>query len=201
MPEGGWATVRRSAAPGRIVLLNGPSSSGKTTLSEALAELLRTPWHIFPVDAVHAMRSRPDLRGHVDIDWQQVFRTSRAGYHCAVAGLATAGCDVIADHVLDEPWRLLDLLRVTVDLDVLLVHVDCSPKVLSEREARRGDREPGTAVRQLALVFAHADCDLTVDTTAASAELCAREVASLLDSPFQERAFDRLRHRWLGEER
>ena len=35
------------------------------------------------------------------------------------------GCDVLADHVLSEPWRLDDLLRLSSGLDVLLVHVTC----------------------------------------------------------------------------
>jgi chloramphenicol 3-O phosphotransferase len=178
---------------GRILLLNGPSSAGKTTLSHALSDLLPTPWHVFPVDLVHAMRSRPDLRGVAGIDWQSVFRASRAGYHRAIAGLAHTGCDVIADHVLSEPWRLADLLDVTRGLDVLLVHVTCDPDVLVAREAARGDREPGVALHQLGSVFAHRDCDLTVDTTSTSAEACAADVARLLDEPSPGRAFERLR--------
>ncbi len=84
---------------GRILLLNGPSSAGKTSLSGAVAALLPTPWHLFPVDEVHAMRSRPDLRGTAIANWEAVLRASRVGYHRAIAGLAQAGCDVLADHV------------------------------------------------------------------------------------------------------
>jgi chloramphenicol 3-O phosphotransferase len=178
---------------GRVLLLNGPSSAGKTSLSHALSDLLPTPWHVFPVDEVHAMRSRPDLRGVTGIDWESVFHSSRAGYHRAVAGLAHAGCDVIADHVLSEPWRLADLLDVTRGLDVLMVHVTCDPDVLAAREAARGDREPGAALRQLGSVFKHGDCDLTLDTTSTSAEACAADVARLLDNPPADRAFERLR--------
>lgn len=178
---------------GRLVVLNGPSSAGKSALANAVADLLPSPWHVVPVDLFHSMRSRPDLRGVTGIEWDPVFRATRAGYHRAVAGMASAGCDVLADHVLGEPWRLHDLLEVTVGVDVLLVHVTCALDVLSEREATRGDRDPGTAASQIGVVFAHGDCDLTVDTGRTSLEECATAVVDLLAHPPDGRAFDRLR--------
>jgi chloramphenicol 3-O phosphotransferase len=185
--------VSTPATPGRIVLLNGPSSAGKTSLSHAVVELLDTPWFEFPGDLLHSIRSRPDLRGVDDIDWEATFRRTRAGYHRAIAGLARAGCDVIADHVLNEPWRLADLLEVTRGVDVLLVHVTCAPDVLVQRERERADREPGAALQQLGLVFAHDDCDLVVDTSEGSVEQSAQRVSELIATPPSDRAFDRLR--------
>lgn len=174
-------------------MLNGPSSAGKTTLGAEIVELLDTPWHVLPVDLLHSVRSRPDLRGVGGIDWDQVITATRAGYHRALAGLATGGCDVLADHVLNESWRLADLLQVTAGLDVLLVHVTCSPDVLQAREEARGDRLAGSALDQLDLVFAHGDCDLLVDTSTLSVQECARRVADLIAVPPESRAFDRLR--------
>jgi chloramphenicol 3-O phosphotransferase len=178
--------------PGRLVVLNGPSSAGKSTLAAALVECLDTPWHVLPVDLLHATRSRPDLRGVTDIAWDDVVAATRRGYHRAVAGMVRGGCDVIADHVLSEPWRLADLHAVTDGLDVLLVHVTCAPEVLVSREESRGDRDVGTAEAQLAAVFAHRDCDLTVDTTSATPETCAAAVADLVDRPPVDRAWTRL---------
>jgi chloramphenicol 3-O phosphotransferase len=45
---------------GRLVLLNGPSSSGKTTITKAVVGRLRTPWLVLPMDLFHHVRSRPD---------------------------------------------------------------------------------------------------------------------------------------------
>ncbi len=176
---------------GRLVLFNGASSSGKTTLTKAVAGRLRTPWLVLPVDLFHQIRTRPDAH-LTDRQWQDVFHRTRAAYHRALVGAAACGCDVLGDHVLSEPWRLDDLLRLSVGLDVLLVHVTCDPAELLRREKSRSDREPGTARTQQRLVFAHGDCDLTVDTTHGPDEPTAA-VLELIRRPPKDRAFDRLR--------
>jgi chloramphenicol 3-O phosphotransferase len=178
---------------GRIVLFNGPSSAGKTMLSQTVARRLTTPWLLLPVDLFHQIRTRPEA-DFTDRQWHDVFHRTRAAYHRALAGAASSGMDVLGDHVLNEPWRLDDLLRLTVGIDVLLVHVTCSPKELRRREKARADRDPGTAMAHQRLVFQHGDCDLTVDTTYGPDEPTAA-VLDLIRKPPVERAFDRLRVR------
>src|ERR1700755_1626848 len=99
-------------SPGRLVLLNGPTSAGKTTLSASVTARLPTPWLVLPVDLFPSLRTRPDA----DLsprEWNDVFRRTRSAYHRALAGAVASGCDVIGDHVLSETWRLDDLLRLT----------------------------------------------------------------------------------------
>jgi chloramphenicol 3-O phosphotransferase len=176
---------------GRLVLLNGPTSAGKTTLSHAVAARLTTPWLVLPVDLFHQIRTRPDA-DLTPREWNDVFRRTRAAYHRALAGAVASGCDVIGDHVLNEPWRLDDLLRLTPGLDVLLVHVTCSDAEIRRREKARGDRDPGSAIIQRRQVFQHGDCDLEVDTTYGPDEPTAA-LLELVRKPPAERAFDRLR--------
>ena len=165
---------------GRLVLLNGPSSSGKTTLAKAVVGRLRTPWLVLPVDLFHQIRTRPDAT-LTDRQWQDIFHRTRAAYHRALVGAAACGCDELGDHVLSEPWRL---------------DVTCDAAELRRREKARTDRAPGTAATQQRLVFAHGDCDLTVDTTHGPDEPTAA-VLELIRRPPSERAFDRLRKRRL----
>lgn len=178
---------------GRIVLLNGPSSAGKTSVAQALASGFPTPWLVMPVDLFHSIRSRPPQDLLSEDEWAAVFRRTRSAYHRALAGAALAGCDVIGDHVLSEHWRLAELLDLTAGIDVLLVHVICDVEELERRERRRGDRDVGTAGKQLAEVFTHGDCDLEVDTTNASPQDCAARIAQLIAFPPAETAFRRLR--------
>lgn len=183
---------------GRVVLLNGPSSAGKSSLAAEFARTQPTPWHYLPVDLVHAARSRPAAMADTPGDdpiWQAVFRRSRAGYHRMLAGMASAGNDVVGDHVLNESWRIADLLQVLADVPVLLVHVTASLEELERREAARGDRVAGTARAQHDIVFAHGDCDLELDTTDLSSEEPAATISRLVQSWPETTAFDRMRAR------
>lgn len=130
-----------------------------------------------------------------EAEWQAVFRRTRAAYHRALAGAVRAGMDVVGDHVLNEPWRIADLVDVCDGLDVLLVHLRAHPDELDRRERARGDREVGTARIQQDLVHSHGDCDLEVDTTGVSPAEVAARVSDLVNRPPRSRAFDRLSRR------
>jgi chloramphenicol 3-O phosphotransferase len=66
---------------GRVILLNGASSAGKSSIGRALLPLLEDPWFLFPVDELGAMRSTAHSRplGAVEID--EMLRRTRLGYH------------------------------------------------------------------------------------------------------------------------
>lgn len=179
---------------GRVILLNGASSSGKSSVARALLGLLPDPWFHFPVDALGAMRSTEHTRVLSDAEVEGILHRTRLGYHRAVAALASVGNDVVMDYPLSESWRLADLLEVLAGLDVTLVDVRCAPEELDRREVTRGDRPAGLA-RSQSEVFAHDDRDLVVDTTSDSAVACAQLIARELDSLPTPKAFDRLRLR------
>lgn len=181
-----------SGRPGRIILLNGASSAGKTSIGRALQRALDDPWFLFSVDALGAMRSTPD-RALAANAVEGVLRRTRLGYHRAVAGLAEVGNDVIMDYPLSEPWRLVDLLDVLDGYDVTLVDVRCSVAELDRRERARADRPLGLARSQR--VFEHDERDVTVDTTTGDPEACALAVVRAMAEQPPSRAFDRLRSR------
>ncbi|GGR58496.1 chloramphenicol 3-O phosphotransferase [Nocardioides luteus] len=177
---------------GRIILLNGASSSGKSSVGRELLPLLEDPWFFVPVDEISGMRSTVHTRVLDDTEIAEMLRRTRLGYHRAVAALASAGNDVIMDYPLSETWRLDDLLEVLDGYDVTLVDVWCAPDELERRETARGDRPAGLA-RSQTLVYAHGDRDLRVDTTTATPAACAKEIAAALPTIVAPKAFDRLR--------
>ncbi|MFC7280208.1 hypothetical protein ACFQS1_40165 [Paractinoplanes rhizophilus] len=85
---------------GRILLLNGASSSGKSSIGRALLPLLPDPWFLVPVDAIGAMRSTVHTRVLDDAEITAMLTRTRLGYHRTVAALASAGNDVIMDYPL-----------------------------------------------------------------------------------------------------
>jgi chloramphenicol 3-O phosphotransferase len=185
--------MSQDARRGRIIFLNGTSSSGKTSIAEQLQLILDPPHFHMSVDAINSMRAKQKT---LDLDAAELaaaLARTRAGFHRAVAAMAHAGNDVIADHVLSEQWRLLDCLEVMAGLEVVFVGVRCSPDELDRRERARGDREPGQAAGQQDQVHAHGCYDLECDTTNASPRECAEQIRDYLAAGRTPNAFDRLR--------
>ena len=181
------------ARRGQIILLNGTSSSGKSSIAGQLLLMLDPPHFHLSVDAINGMRAREKTRELGEAELEVVLARTRAGFHRAVAGLAAAGNDVIADHVLSEPWRLLDCLTVMAGYRVVFVGVRCAPAELERRERERGDRAPGAALAQVPLVHAHGRYDVECDTTTASPYDCAVRIRDFLDSGQVPTACDQLR--------
>ncbi|GAA1146749.1 chloramphenicol phosphotransferase CPT family protein [Nocardioides aquiterrae] len=182
-----------SDSRGRVILLNGASSSGKSSIGRALQHVLPDPWFLFPVDTLGAMRSTPHTRVLDQDEIDDMLRRTRLGYHRAVAAVASVGNDVIMDYPLSERWRLEDLLDVLEGFDVTVVDVHCEPDELDRRERARGDRPAGLARSQR--VFRHDDRDIAVDTTHLNPEACAVAIATELTALGPDKAFDRLRRR------
>jgi chloramphenicol 3-O phosphotransferase len=177
---------------GRIILLNGASSSGKSSIGRALLPLLPDPWFLVPVDGISGMRATVHRRTLDDDEIDEMLIRTRKGYHRVVAALVSVGNDVIMDYPLSEQWRLDDLLDVLRGYDVTLVEVRCAPEELALREQSRGDRPIGLAVSQTT-VYAHDAYDIAVDSTSADPHTCATAIAGALDSVPSPKAFDRLR--------
>jgi chloramphenicol 3-O phosphotransferase len=95
------------APRGQIILLNGTSSSGKTSIAEQLLQILETPYFHLGVDAINSMRTRERALELDATEMQNVLARTRSGFHRAVVGMAQAGNNIVADLVLSERWRLL----------------------------------------------------------------------------------------------
>lgn len=155
---------------GRIILLNGASSSGKSTLATALQLVLDEPFlHVSSDHLVAAgiLPARREEGGPFDW-WLQMRPRFFAGFHRCLPALALAGNDLIVDHVIEfASWRH-DLARLLTGLDVFLVGVHCDVDELDRRERQRGDRRIGEGRTHVAVDRIHTfgPYDLEVDTTA-----------------------------------
>ncbi|MCT9008750.1 chloramphenicol phosphotransferase CPT family protein [Streptomyces rhizosphaerihabitans] len=187
------ARIPGTASGGTVILLNGTSSSGKTSIARALLDLLDGTWFHMPVDAFHAMRGGRGGREMSDEDLQAEIDRTAKGFHRAVAGMAAGGNNLVVDHPLSRRWRLLDLLDLLVPEDTVLVGVRCPLPELERRELERGDRQPGLAALQYSQVHSHGLHDLDVDTSLSSAEDCAQHIRDFLSDRPRPTAFDTLR--------
>jgi chloramphenicol 3-O phosphotransferase len=188
LPKPGFRPcVYRSFVPaGRVIVLNGTTSAGKSTLAKALQRKLAAggePWLVLALDDFVA-RVPPDwfqigdhvgphaeagmvfemVDGAIERHVGPVGRTLLAAYRAAVAGVAQAGMDVIVDEVLlsAEDWE--GWQTELAGLDVTWVAVDAARDLVVERERERGNRVIGMAAAQFDVVHRFATYDLRVDT-------------------------------------
>ena len=178
-------------AHARIVVLDGPSSSGKTCVARALQPLLDVPHLHLQLDAFRAM----EPAGY----WHDLAAAAAriellcGAMHAALARYARGGQPMIFDTVLDQTaaWRrLFDDLS---GLPVLLVGLRCDHVELARRERARGDRPEGLALSQAARHAAYDESahahDLVVDTGRGTPGDAAHRIAAWLAAEPQPQAF------------
>jgi chloramphenicol 3-O phosphotransferase len=171
----------------QVIVLNGGSSSGKTSIARALQEILPRPWLTFGVDVlIDALPGRGDdprgglvLEPDGEVTVTPEFRALQDTWYQGLAWMARHGARLILDEVLLTGGAGQRRLQAALDgLNVLWAGVRCDPLVAAGREAGRGDRIPGMAASQAAAVHAGVVYDVEVDTTGRSAVACARQVAA-----------------------
>jgi chloramphenicol 3-O phosphotransferase len=157
-----------------LILVNGPSSAGKTTLCRALQTAIEHPYLVVGFDDFIFMSAPRYYRGadtaqQSETDkWTalgaEMVRTSPPGAPVSVTArigpvfrhlldaMAPAvrtqidrGNPVIFDHVLHDRSMYESYLAASAGLDVFTVGVTCPLDVLETRERARGDRVLGRA--------------------------------------------------------
>ena len=160
-----------------ILLFNGPSSSGKTTVGRCLQRVASDLWLLLSLDSFLEMF--PPTMGQ---DWPPFSTLSGAYYRTALVW-AEAGYNLIIDTVIDENDSFIQCAQALARFNACTVGFHCSVEELSRREALRGDRESGLAKRQFDRVHRLVPYDLELDTASMSIEACADKILKLLNNP------------------
>jgi chloramphenicol 3-O phosphotransferase len=162
---------------GKIILLNGVSSSGKSTLARAITQQLPDYFHLGVDDfdlVIERMEDRPN--GRLIPVATEVF------FYQTVAMFSDQGVNLVVDDILHDAAALENCLDVLGSYPVLLVGVRCELEELERRELARGDRIEGLGRSQLAFVHTHEVYDVEVDTSAESPQACAERVIAAMRS-------------------
>lgn len=209
------------AERGRVIILNGGSSAGKTTLGKALQDLLLPePYLLLGIDAFWlALPPRQlsletvepryyswDTTVENGLEYFRIIpgpildRAMRARYR-AIAQFLDEGLNVIADDVIWKREWLIDALKILAPCRVFMVGVFVSDAEGARREEIRGDRHPGWD--RGSARYAHHDAiyDLTVDTTLMTPEQEAARIKQALDARPEGDAFGQMRRKFLSPEK
>ena len=157
----------------QVILLNGPSSSGKSTLAKALQKLIEEKrYEQYPI---------------VSIDDFLKMTTEETIYEDDVYEISCALCEkvqqlletapgVIIDHVITSQRIFDQLLKMLCAYPLRLIRVTCPLEVLREREKARKNRCLGSAEASCEYLFPKDGYDMTVDTHRMSTAQCALEI-------------------------
>lgn len=169
----------------KIIYLNGPSSSGKTTLAKALQEALSEPylhigidkmigfmpakvnnWEGGPAPLGFSWEAATDSTGHsiynihADPFAKKVICSLKDIAHL----LASQHYNLIIDDVAFGAIEVEEWRKVLKDYNVLYIGVTTPLEVLEERERARGDRILGSARAQYFKVHKNVSYDLEIDS-------------------------------------
>jgi chloramphenicol 3-O phosphotransferase len=169
----------------RVIFLNGPSSSGKSTLTAAIRAASPDPWLHLSIDH---LRDSGAWNQSSYPDWTAARPAFFKGFHNAIAGFANAGNDLIVEHILDTDGWQDDLQSLLHAHQILFVRLNPPLDTLIHREANRKDRPLGSAQKDHALFKNAPRHDLTLTGTQAPQD-AAETVLSALNTQTQRSAF------------
>ena len=172
-------------------MVNGGSSSGKTSIARCLQELLLPGmWLRWSIDDLVAALPTTAGPGEQAITFtsdggvvlSSGFRQAETAWTVGLAAMARAGVSVIVDDVFLSGSASHERLRAGLcDLQVLWVGVHCDPDVATVREAGRADRTAGMAASQATAVHQGVVYDVEIDTTSTSPMQSTRVIHSAVN--------------------
>lgn len=188
----------------KVIILNGCSSSGKSTLAAAIQQLSAEPFQYISLDqfrdglpmamrGLNAPADSPGAQG-LNVVPQMTADGPRTliqfGAHGdqvllamrhSVAACADLGLNVVVDDLFFKRDYVEHYQQLLDPASAWLVGVHCDSDELAQREQQRLGRFPGTAVAHLEQVHAHGfQYDVEVDTTQTPALDNARKILERL---------------------
>lgn len=142
---------------GRLILVHGASSAGKSTLCRAAQRVLPAPF----------LYHSPDLyfRDALPPGWRDLRDGFFAAFHRTYRVFSEQGVDVISDYIIESPEAFAELTSELEGIDVFWVGLHTPLEMLEQRERARGDRPVGDARRDLETVHTFRAYDLDLDGT------------------------------------
>lgn len=165
---------------GRIIYLNGVTSSGKTSIVEALQARRDVFFYVVANDLFQEMIGEDYLKEDY---WRYLGEVIILMYHTAKL-FSDMGKNVLIDSILVERdgvaphyARMKEILR---DNPLDIVEVFCPLDICRQRSIDRGDRYETQSDEQAGLMAADIAYSLRVDTSRLSPDACADAILKTL---------------------
>jgi chloramphenicol 3-O phosphotransferase len=174
-----------------VIVLNGGSSSGKSSIAACLQRRLEGTWLTLGIDDLIRALSHGttdstaggalEFTSAGSIVVRAAFRGAQTGWYEGLGAMARVGTSLIIDEVFLDGGNSQARLRIALEgLPVLWVGVRCQGEVAEARELQRSDRHIGLARDQAERVHRGVVYDVVVDTSATAPDTCAMAIMTWL---------------------
>ena len=162
---------------GKIIILNGVSSSGKTTLAKAIQNAFDELYVRLSIDDFVSMMPVKMVENELG----NAFYTSQTILLQTIKTLSDAGTNVVVDNIMLTYFETLkQYVECLHDYPVVLVKVVCPIQELRRRENERGDRTAGQGEQQINDLEPQDCYEISLDTFANTIEECVNLIAKKL---------------------
>ena len=165
-----------SVSGNRLLLLNGPSSAGKSTIAAELQEKLRRCGAdpvIISIDDYMKIGTDEEI-------WEDDVFEVMPDMCRDITPALRQGKWVIVDHVITSARIYAALLNAAAGFDVVKILVSCSLEILLKRERERGNRFAGSAEASLKYLYPKKGYDLRIDSGTTDAASSAERIMDFL---------------------
>ena len=165
---------------GKIIFLNGVTSSGKTSIVDALQSRRDVFFYVVANDLFQEMVGEQYLQEDY---WKYLSEVIIMMYHTAKL-YSDMGKNVIIDGILVERDEIRphygQLMEIMKDNPMDIVEVYCPLEICRQRNIERGDRYESQSDEQAELMCKDIRYRMRVDTSKLTAEECADEILRTL---------------------
>jgi chloramphenicol 3-O phosphotransferase len=191
--------------PGVVIILNGPSASGKSSIQkEFQSVMMPNLWIKLGIDNLFD-KPMPDITLENMAYWQEpnLIRWVTMskdkdenpvmallvgeqgdkvayGMNSAIAAYAENGCNIIVDYIAYKKEWIDDLQAKLKKLQTYWVKVEIPLSVLEDREVARATSPKGHARSHYETVYWNVAYDLTVNSDKDSAKIIAQQIKDFL---------------------
>jgi len=162
-----------------IIILNGTSSAGKSSIAEKLIDLSKDKrYFFFSVDnfLIHSIPLDINMEIKEDLE---LLDKAITGFNLSLGPLSAHIPNMIIDHVLQQENWHTEMFSGIKNIPHVFVHITAPLEVIENREKNRSDRKQGTAKAQYDQMFKY-NYDLVIDTSINTPEQGAQVILNFI---------------------
>ncbi len=200
---------------GTVIILNGPSASGKSSIQKKIRELFDKPYLKLGIDNLFdavlpdyyglgmvqpkGSFSQEDIRYIETMEVRgkkaiklivgPIGRKVITGMHYSIAAYAKSGNNVVVDYILYEKEWFSELVNTLKGIKVYYVGLKYPLEIIEKREIKRATSPEGHARSHYDTVHSFDRYDLVIHDATLSAEEVARQIQKYMDKNPNPNAF------------